>query len=296
MRRARGKAVTDAAGRAALDGRHRRLLADLAELKQAVLAFSGGLDSSFLLHAASRAMGEGLTAVTLYTPYAPRAEIAEAAALAGRLGVRHVVLPVAFPEALRDNPPERCYLCKKALFARLLELAADEGIAHVLDGTNRDDLGDHRPGMRALAELGIISPLLAAGIGKEDIRALSRQAGLPTWNKPSGACLLTRLPHGRRVTAEELERIDTAETWLRGLGFPAVRLRSHGDLARLEVPRDQAPAVLEADSRHGIDAKLKALGYRHVTLDLAGYRMGSLNEKPDAASGPPPGGDACAKP
>lgn len=288
--------MTDAAGRDARDARHRRLLADLAGLKSAVLAFSGGLDSSFLLHAASRAMGEGLVAVTLDTPFAPRAEIAEAASLARSLGARHVVLPVPFPEALRDNPPERCYLCKKALFARLLELANNQGIAHVLDGANLDDLDDYRPGMRALAELGILSPLLAAGIGKADIRALSRQAGLPTWNKPSGACLLTRLPHGRRVTAEELERIDTAETWLRGLGFPAVRLRSHGDLARLEVPRDQAPAVLEADARHGIDAKLKALGYRHVTLDLAGYRMGSFNEKPGAASVPPSGGDASAKP
>lgn len=285
--------MTDDAGR---DERYRRLLADLAGLKSAVLAFSGGLDSSFLLHAASRAMGEGLIAVTLDTPYAPRAEIAEAATLAGRLGVRHVVLPVAFPEALRDNPPERCYLCKKTLFTTLRELATNQGIAHVLDGANLDDLDDYRPGMRALAELGIISPLLAAGIDKDDIRALSREAGLPTWNKPSGACLLTRLPHGTRVTAEDLTRIDMAETWLRGLGFPAVRLRSHGDLARLEVPRDQAPAVLEADARHGIDAKLKALGYRHVTLDLAGYRMGSLNEKPHAASAPPPGGDVCAKP
>lgn len=281
--------MTDASGR---DARYRRLLADLAGLKRAVLAFSGGLDSSFLLHAAGRAMGEGLTAVTLDTPYAPRAEIAEATSLARSLGARHVVLPVAFPEALRDNPPERCYLCKKALFSKLVELATNQGIVHVLDGANLDDLDDYRPGMRALAELGILSPLLAAGIGKDDIRALSRQAGLPTWNKPSGACLLTRLPHGRRVTVEELERIDTAETWLRGLGFPAVRLRSHGDLARLEVPRDQAPAVLEADAKHGIDAKLKAMGYRHVTLDLAGYRMGSLNEKPGATSVPPSGGDA----
>ncbi len=276
--------------------RYRRLLAELTGLKRAMLAFSGGLDSSFLLHAASRALGEGVTAVTLDTPYAPRAEIAEAAALARNLGVRHVVLAVPFPEVLRDNPPERCYLCKKALFAKLLELAAGQGIAHILDGTNQDDLGDYRPGMRALAELGVVSPLLAAGIGKADIRALSRQAGLPTWNKPSGACLLTRLPHGARVMAEELTRIDAAETWLRGLGFPAVRLRSHGDLARLEVPRDQAPAVLEADAKHGIDAKLKALGYRYVTLDLAGYRMGSLNEKSDATSAPPPGDDASAKP
>ncbi|EKO40983.1 MAG: TIGR00268 family protein [Solidesulfovibrio magneticus str. Maddingley MBC34] len=288
--------MTDDAGRAARDSRHRRLLADLAGLKSAVLAFSGGLDSSFLLHAACQAMGEGLTAVTLDTPYAPRAELAEAAELARSLGARHVVLPVPFPEVLRNNPPERCYLCKKALFAKLLELATNQGIAHVLDGANLDDLDDYRPGMRALAELGIVSPLLAAGIGKADIRALSRQAGLPTWNKPSGACLLTRLPHGTRVAAEDLTRIDATETWLRSLGFPAVRLRSHGDLARLEVPRDQAPAVLEADARHGIDAKLKALGYRHVTLDLAGYRMGSLNEKPDATSAPSPSGDACAKP
>ncbi|MFP5259873.1 MAG: ATP-dependent sacrificial sulfur transferase LarE [Acidobacteriota bacterium] len=259
--------------------KYRSLLASLADRKQAVLAFSGGVDSSFLLHAAGQALGQGLLAVTLDTPYAPRAEIEAAKAMARSLGLRHRVLPVPIPEAIGDNPPERCYLCKKTLFRLLLDLAAGEGIACVLDGTNLDDLGDYRPGRRALIELGIESPLLEAGLTKADIRALSREQGLPTWDTPAGACLLTRIPHGVRVTETELARVDAAETWLRNIGFPAVRLRSHGELARIEVPREQVAALVAADRRHGIVARLTALGYRHVAVDLAGYRMGSLNEK-----------------
>lgn len=259
--------------------KYRSLLAGLAARKQAVLAFSGGVDSSFLLHAAGQALGQGLLAVTLDAPYAPRAEIEAAKAMARSLGLRHRVLSVPIPEAIGDNPPERCYLCKKALFRLLLDLAAGEGITCVLDGTNLDDLGDYRPGRRALIELGIESPLLEAGLTKADIRVLSREQGLPTWDKPAGACLLTRIPHGVRVTGTELARIDAAETWLRDIGFPAVRLRSHGELARIEVPREQVVALVAANERHGIAARLTALGYRHVAVDLAGYRMGSLNEK-----------------
>jgi uncharacterized protein len=266
--------------------KYRELLRGLGTMGKAVVAFSGGLDSTFLLHAARSALGDGVLAVTLATPYMPEAEVAEAAGTARTLGARHLSLEVPFPGAVRDNPPDRCYLCKRALFARLMDLAADEGIGHVLDGTNLDDLDDHRPGRRALAELGVESPLLAAGLAKRDIREIAREHGLAAWDKPAGACLLTRIPHGRRVEEAELRRIDQAEAFLRGLGFAAVRLRSHGDLARIEAPRERLPELLAADLRHGIDARLKALGYRHVAVDLAGYRMGSLNKN---AAG---GGDA----
>jgi len=260
------------------DEKHQRLLGALRSLGNALVAFSGGLDSAFLLHAARQALGDRVLAVTLSTPYMPEAEVEEAAAAARAMGVRHRVIGVPFPEAIRDNPPERCYLCKRGLFTLLKEVAAAEGIAHVLDGTNLDDLDDHRPGFKALAELDIESPLLAAGLAKQELRDLARERGLAVWDKPAGACLLSRMPHGARVEDAELRRIDRAERLLKELGFPAVRLRSHGDLARIEVPRERVADVIEADRLHGIDARLKALGYRHVAVDLAGYRMGSLNE------------------
>lgn len=267
----------------AVDAKYEALLARLAPKGRAVVAFSGGQDSTLLLFAAGQALGDGALAVTIAAPYSPKDELADAREMAQEmaqtLGVRHRVIDVPLPEELRHNPPERCYLCKKALFARLLDIARAEGAPHVLDGTNLDDLGDHRPGFKALAELGVESPLLEAGLGKRDIRELSKRFGLPTWNKPAGACLLTRLPHGAAVHEAELARIDHGEKLLRRLGFPAVRLRSHGDVARIEVPRERLADLLEADRLHGVDAGLKALGYRHVAVDLAGYRMGSLNEK-----------------
>jgi len=267
-------------------GKRLRLLDSLRSLERAVVAFSGGLDSTFLLHAARQALGDGVLAVTLATPYTPKAELEEAKTAAAAMGVRHVLLETPIPDALRANPPERCYLCKMSLFGLVLQTARREGIGHVLDGTNVDDLGDHRPGIKALAELGIRSPLLLEALTKQDIRELSRQHGLAVWDKPAGACLLTRLPHGARVEEAELRRIDEAEQYLRQLGFTAVRLRSHGDVARIEVPPDRVAEVAAAQRRQGIDARLKALGYRHVAVDLAGYRMGSLNERPAAEQQP----------
>ncbi|WP_243359506.1 ATP-dependent sacrificial sulfur transferase LarE [Fundidesulfovibrio terrae] len=257
--------------------KYRDLLGELRSMKKALVAFSGGVDSTFLLHAARQALDENVLAVSIATPYIPVPEIEDARSVAQAMNVRHLVVEVPFPEPLRANPPDRCYLCKLSLFTLLQDVAAREKIAHVLDGTNLDDLDDYRPGLRALGELGVKSPLLTSGLTKQDIRDLSKAHGLATWDKPAAACLLSRIPHGTRIEETELRRIDQAERFLKDLGFAAVRLRSHGDLARIEVPREWVGEVIEADRRHGIDARLKELGYRHVTVDLAGYRLGSLN-------------------
>lgn len=264
--------------------KYRSLLHALQQMGKAVVAFSGGVDSTFLLHAAREALGANVLAVTLATPYIPRSELAEAKALADSLGVRHRVVVEPFPEAIRNNPPDHCYLCKRHLFSALLAMAAEERIDHVLEGTNCDDLQDFRPGLRALRELGIESPLLKAGLTKDDIRRLSRNLGLSVWDKPAKACLLSRIPQDTRVEEAELRRIEEGEEFLDRIGFPAVRLRSHGEIARIEVPLEEVPALIAAARQHGVDDRLKGLGYRHVTVDLAGYRRGSLNRSPDAAS------------
>lgn len=261
----------------------RNLLGAVQALERVAVAFSGGLDSTLLLYAARQVLGhDGVVAMTCVTEYMPQAETEEAKCTALATDVRHLLLDVPFPEAIRTNPPDRCYLCKRTLMGLMQQAAAKEGIEHVLDGTNLDDLNDYRPGLRALAEGGIKSPLLNAGLTKKDIRWLSKAHGL-AWDKASGACLLSRIPHGTRIETLELRRIDRAEAFLKDLGFQMVRLRSHGELARIEVPHDEVGAVVRADRRHGIAAQLQSLGYRHVALDLAGYRMGSLNEEAASA-------------
>ena len=253
------------------------LLADLHSLGRVAVAFSAGVDSTFLLKAAHTALGQDVLAITGRFVSFPGSEDREAAAFCRELGVEQVIVEVnqmAIP-GFRDNPPDRCYLCKKALFSMFLEAARTRGFDCVAEGSNADDVGDYRPGLRAIAELGIRSPLKDVGLTKGEIRALSRTLGLPTWDKPSMACLATRFPYGERITQEKLAAVDAAEQLLRDAGFRQVRVRVHGDVARVEIDRAQFAQLLEAAPT--IEAGLRALGFLYVTLDLGGYRMGSMN-------------------
>ena len=251
-------------------------------MESIAVACSGGLDSSLLLAAAHQALGERVLALTVQTPYMSSHEIGDARTLAAGLGVRHQVLEWPIPEEITHNPPDRCYRCKRTLFAELKTIAAAEGCAWLADGTNRDDLDDYRPGMRALRELGIRSPLLETGLGKAEIRRYAQALKLAVWNQPARACLLTRLPHGTEVHSGLLRRVEEAEQALLDLGFSRVRVRCHGDLARIEVHRAEQARLLEETISAQVVAALTACGFQHITLDLQGYRMGSFNVAPAA--------------
>ena len=222
-----------------------RLRALLRETRGAVVAFSAGVDSTFLLKVVHEELGERVVAVTIRSLAFPKRELDEAMAFCRAEGVRHEIMDIDELDipGFAENPPDRCYLCKKALFERLLAFAGDNGLASVLEGSNVDDDGDYRPGRRAIRELGISSPLREVGLTKDEIRALSRQIGLPTADKPSFACLASRFPYGERITAAGLERVEKAEQWLldAGLGLTQLRVRSHGDMAHIEVPPDAIP-------------------------------------------------------
>jgi len=253
----------------------KRILADMGGV---LIACSGGVDSTFLLRVALEVLGENVLAVTAKSPIHPASESAAAGELARRLGARHLFVEtdeLDDPEFAR-NPPERCYLCKRSLFARLKELAEEHGLTEVLEGSNYDDLGEHRPGLRALRELGVRSPLAEAGLTKAEIRALSRQMGLPTWDKPAQACLATRFPYGELLTPEKLRRVEEAEEFLRSLGLGQLRVRTHDLLARIEVSQNEMPRLLHEAGR--VVEELKKLGYTYFTLDLEGYRTGSMDE------------------
>lgn len=266
--------------RPALDQKYGRLVALIRDMGRVVVAFSGGVDSTFLARAARDALGEGAVLATADSETYPSAELEEARRLAALLGMRHVVVrtrELENPDYAR-NPPNRCYFCKEELFDRLEPLAAEAGGAQLVYGANMDDLGDHRPGMQAARAKGVRAPMIEAELWKEEIRALSRTFGLPTWDKPSFACLSSRFQYGDRITAEKLRQVDAAEAFLKDLGFRQFRVRHHERLARIELPPEEM-GRLWAEGRHeAVVARFRELGYLYVTVDLQGFRSGSANE------------------
>lgn len=263
----------------ALEAKKQKLLDLLREMGGCVIGFSGGVDSTFLFAVAARVLGERALAVTATSETYPERELREANELAARIGGRHKVIvseELDIP-GFAQNPTDRCYHCKRELFTKLRQVAVEEGLPHVADGSNVDDRGDYRPGRRALRELEVRSPLEEAGLDKEDIRELSKAMELPTWNKPSFACLSSRFPYGVTITREKLSVVGRAEEALRDLGLRTVRVRHHGDVARLELGPEEFARVVDG-LREEVVSKVKEAGYTYVALDLQGYRTGAMNE------------------
>ena len=265
-----------------MDALHEKKAALTARLRaygRLLVAFSAGVDSTFLLAAAQEALGENVLAVSAQALFVPAREQEEAVRFCQARGIRHHLIRMNYEEIpnFTSNPPDRCYFCKKAIFSAFLEEARRNDIPYVAEGSNLDDLSDYRPGLKAIQELGIVSPLKEAGLGKADIRALSREMGLPSWNKPSFACLASRFVYGESITLEKLQRIEQAEDRLLSLGFTQFRVRLHGDMARIELLPEEMTRLMDPALREEIRSFFHQLGFVYVTLDLDGFRSGSMN-------------------
>lgn len=245
-----------------------------------LVAFSGGVDSTLLLKTAVDVLGDKAVAVTSYSDVSPSGELDLARSLAKQIGARHITFETdeLADEDFAANPTNRCYFCKKGLFSKLKDMASEMNLNYVLDGANIDDLSDYRPGAGAGKELDIKSPLREAGLTKDEIRTLSKSMGLPTWSNPASPCLASRIPYNMPITREKLTRIDQAETFLKDYGLSELRVRDHDQIARIEVPRERFKEIMEDSKRAEIIDKFKSLGYKYVTIDLEGFRSGSLNE------------------
>jgi len=246
----------------------------------AVVAFSGGVDSTFLIKVTYDILKENMMAVTATSSTYPERELKEAKKYAADMGVNHkVILSEELDiEGFASNPKNRCYYCKKELFTKILDIAKENQMKYVFDGANVDDQGDYRPGMVAAKELGIVSPLKEAGLTKEDIRILSKELNLPTWNKPAFACLSSRFPYGNEITKPKLKMVEEAEEFLMNLGFVQIRVRHHGEIARIEVSAQERSKFFNLELMDQVGKRFQEIGFTYVTLDLSGYRTGSMNE------------------
>jgi pyridinium-3,5-biscarboxylic acid mononucleotide sulfurtransferase len=269
-----------ASGAADLERKAAALSALLSDMPALIIAYSGGVDSAFLAYAATQELGDRALCVTADSPSYPERHRALAIRIANEFSLNHEIIRTHEMDRAeyRANAGDRCYYCKHELYTQLSAVARARGIPVIADGNNADDRGDYRPGRQAAREFGVRSPLDEAGLTKDEIRELSRQAGLPTWDEPASACLSSRIPYFSEVTDEKLRMIERAEAVLRGLGFRICRVRHHDGLARLELGRDEIARALDPEIAEHIDRELRAIGYAHVTVDPRGYRLGSLNE------------------